>query len=59
MSNEPTINWDEVLKKEARGKNDETWMKCRRSETHMYQFNPVRRLGFRSKKNVTRQPFDF
>jgi hypothetical protein len=23
MSNEPTINWDEVVKKEARGKNDE------------------------------------
>jgi uncharacterized protein (TIGR02271 family) len=23
MSNEPTINWDEVIKKEARGKNDE------------------------------------
>ena len=23
MSNEPSINWDEVIKKEARGKNDE------------------------------------
>jgi uncharacterized protein (TIGR02271 family) len=23
MSNEPTINWDEIVKKEARGKNDE------------------------------------
>lgn len=23
MSNEPTLNWDEVIKKEARGKNDE------------------------------------
>jgi hypothetical protein len=23
VSNEPTINWDEVIKKEARGKNDE------------------------------------
>jgi hypothetical protein len=23
MSNEPTIDWDEVIKKEARGKNDE------------------------------------
>ncbi|HEU4446188.1 MAG TPA: hypothetical protein VFR94_16065 [Nitrososphaeraceae archaeon] len=23
MSKEPTINWDEVVKKEARGKNDE------------------------------------
>jgi hypothetical protein len=23
MSNEPTIDWDEVIKKEARGKDDE------------------------------------
>ena len=23
MSKEPTINWDEVIKKEARGKNEE------------------------------------
>jgi hypothetical protein len=36
MSNEPTINWDEVVKKEARGKNDEDLVKCRRLEIHMF-----------------------